>query len=115
MARAGDGAPRSSTRQRTRIIRVRVAPDEEERVRAIATRRGHATVADYMRDRVLDDAPALRRLPASLIGEFSVAGGVLTDAAELLEAAGESKLAPRCREASQRIARLQRQLMAEEA
>ena len=112
MARAGDGAPRSSTRQRTRIIRVRVTPDEEERVRTAATGRGHATLADYLRDRALDDAPVPRR-PASLIGEFSVMGGVLTDAAELLEAAGESKLARRCREASQRIARLQRQLMAE--
>ena len=112
MTKAGDGAPRSSTRQRTRIIRVRVTPDEEDRVKAVATRRGHATVADYMRDRALEDAPAPCR-PASLIGEVGVVGGVLTEAAEFLEAAGETRLATRCREASQRIARLQRQLMAE--
>ncbi|MBV0892966.1 hypothetical protein KTN05_14085 [Paracoccus sp. Z118] len=113
MARAGDGTPRSSTRQRSRILRARVTPAEESRIRAAARRRGYRSVADYIRDRALDDAAPMR-MPAAVIGELGILGGIMTETADLLQKAGKKDYAQRCRAASQRINRLQRMLMEDE-
>ena len=110
MAKPGDGLPRSSTRQRTRIMRARVTPDEESRILAATRRRGHRNAADYLRERALEDTPGTR-VPASVIGELGILGAIMTEASALLQRAGEDEAALRCRKASQRIARMQRLLM----
>lgn len=114
MARAGDGLPRSSARQRSRILRARVTPVEESRIRAAARRRGYRSVADYIRDRALDDTPSTR-VPGAMIGELGILGGIMTETAALLQKAGKKDDAQRCRAASQRVVRMQRMLMEDES
>ena len=113
MAKAGDGAPRSSTRQRTGILRARVTPVEESRIRSAARRRGYRNAADYIRDRALDETPSMR-VPGVVIGELGILGGIMTETAALLQTAGKKEDAQRCREASLRIAGIQRRLMEDE-
>lgn len=110
MARAGDGAPRAATRQRTRILRVRVTPAEEDRIEAATRRDGYRSVADFLRARALQ-APSARDVPPLVIGELGTVGGTLTQAADLLHEAGRKNEALRCRNASQRLAWLLRRLM----
>lgn len=112
MARAGDGAARSAARQRTRIIRVRVTPAEEDRIAAATSRSGHASVAAYLRDRGLRDAP-VPRPGAAVIGELGIIGGLLTTAADLLDTNGHDEAALRCRDGSDRVVRLQHLLTGE--
>lgn len=113
MASAGDGAPRSSTRQRSGILRARVTPLEECRIRAAARRRGYRSAADYIRDRALDETASMR-VPGVMIGELGILGGIMTETAALLQKAGKKEDAQRCREASLRIAGIQRRLMEDE-
>lgn len=113
MARAGDGASRSCTRQRTRIIRVRVTAAEQEHIEAVARRRGHASVASYLRDCGLQDARP-HRSSAAMIGELGIIGSQLTHSADLLKGSGHDEDARRCREGSHRIVRLQHMLIGEE-
>lgn len=113
MSREGDGASRSSARQRTRIIRVRVTPAEQDQIEAVARRRGHASVAGYLRDRGLQDARP-HRSSAAVIGELGIIGSLLTHAANLLKASGHDDDALRCRDGSHRIVGLQHMLMGEE-
>lgn len=112
MARAGDGAARSAARQRTRIIRVRVTPAEQDRTAAAASEHGYASVAGYLRDRGLQGVRA--HCPgAAVIGELGIIGSLLTTAADLLEQKGEDEAALRCRDGSHRIIGLQHLLMGE--
>lgn len=113
MGKAGDGLPRSSTRQRTRIMRARVTPDEESRIRAAAHSRGHRSAADYLRERALEDTPGTR-VPASVIGELGILGSIMAEASAVLQRVREDEAALRCSKASQRIARMQRLLMEDE-
>lgn len=114
MARAGDGAPRSASRQREKIIRVRASAEEHARFSASACRGGHGSIASFLRDAGMRSAsgPAL---PPWAIGELGIIGGALTAFAERAELAGRGKSAQEFRTLSTLIARMQRKLMQEDS
>lgn len=113
MARAGDGAPRSASRQREKIIRVRATAEEHASFSAGACRGGHRSIASFLRDAGMrsTSGPAL---PPWAIGELGIIGGKLTEYAELAELAGSRDSAQEFRALSTRIARMQRKHMEED-
>lgn len=110
MARAGDGGPRSASRQREKIIRVRATAEEHAQFSVNARRGGYASLPSFLRDAGMrsSSGPAL---PPSAIGELGMIGGALTEFADQAEQAGSRDSAHELRVLSGRIARMQRKFM----
>ena len=87
MARAGDGAPRSSARRTTAMISLRLTEDERGAVQRKADAAGYASVSEFVRDRILRDG-SMSLADVRMIGNLARIGGWLTDAADALDEAG---------------------------